>query len=50
MIYLEFGWWICFNVSFGIDYGMVVFLIVFGFCVNVGVIGDNLEIFFDVDN
>lgn len=50
MTYSEFGRRIRSNASFGTDHGTAAPLIVFGSCVNAGVIGDNPEISPDVDN
>lgn len=50
MTYSEFGRRIRSNASFGTDHGTAAPLMVFGSCVNAGVIGDNPEISQDVDN
>ncbi|WP_026211577.1 DUF1501 domain-containing protein [Lewinella cohaerens] len=50
MTYSEFGRRIRSNASFGTDHGTAAPLVVFGSCVNAGVIGDNPEISPDVDN
>lgn len=50
MTYSEFGRRIRSNASFGTDHGTAAPLVVFGSCVNAGIIGDNPEISQDVDN
>jgi len=50
MTYSEFGRRIRSNASLGTDHGTAAPLLVFGSCVNAGVIGTNPEIALDVDN
>lgn len=50
MTYSEFGRRIRSNASFGTDHGTAAPLVVFGSCVNAGIIGDNPEVSPDVDN
>lgn len=49
MTYSEFGRRIRSNASFGTDHGTAAPLMVFGSCVNAGIIGENPEISPDVD-
>lgn len=50
MTYSEFGRRIRSNASFGTDHGTAAPLMIFGSCVNAGIIGDNPEISTEVDN